>query len=296
MDGPRFDRLTKLFTASRSRRTLPPLLAALGLAVGARPAVPIKAKRKKRKKKCKSGTTKCGNACVNLQNNPAHCGGCNRPCAAGTSCVNGSCQGTGGCQSPNTLCGSSCVDTRTDRNNCGTCGNTCTSGQNCVNSSCVSACNPPCAAGRDCYQGTCTCSSPSQCANERNPNGFDCIGAPGNPLVTICGCTPFTGQNRRVCVAGEPCSVCCSDLECRTAVPDLPDIICATVPVNGLVGRSCCVPQGGLCGGNNQCCGGGCVNNQCGCLGGGQNCGQHEQCCSNQCGTQAEPNKCAPVG
>jgi hypothetical protein len=157
-------------------------------------------------------------------------------------------------------------------------------------------CNPPCPAGRSCYQGTCTCTSSAQCANERNPRGFDCVGAPGNPSVTICGCTQFAGQNRRVCTAGEPCSTCCSDQECRDRPPGFPNAICATIPANGLVGRSCCDPPGSPC--SNICCSViTCASgSQCGCRGEGQACGQNEQCCSRQCGYEANPFKCAPVG
>ena len=163
--------------------------------------------------------------------------------------------------------------------------------QTCQSGQCLpdSSCTPACASDRECSEGKCKCSLDSQCARDRDPNGFDCLNSVTNPF---CGCRPFTGQNRRVCVAGEPCSVCCSAEECQAKVPELPDIICASLPLNALVGRFCCVPQGGLCGGNSQCCGGSCVGNVCSCNGSGQNCSAHEACCSNQCGTPANPFTC----
>jgi hypothetical protein len=177
------------------------------------------------------------------------------------------------------------------------CGDPCQTGscpptQTCRDGECVStACDPPCPVDRPCSQsqGKCTCSADFQCARDRDPEGFDCLNSVTNPF---CGCRPFTGQNRRVCVAGEPCSVCCADEECQAAVPDLPDIVCTSLPLNTLIGRACCVPHEGLCGGNNHCCSGSCVGSACGCLATGANCGAHEACCSNQCGTQANPFKC----
>jgi hypothetical protein len=41
---------------------------------------------------CPPGTADCGGSCVNLGRDPAHCGGCGLPCAAGTACHNGTCR------------------------------------------------------------------------------------------------------------------------------------------------------------------------------------------------------------
>jgi hypothetical protein len=197
------------------------------------------------------------------------------------------------CKKPRVKCGKKCVDPKTNPSHCGNCTTACGTGQSCVGGTCVSTsgCNPPCPSDRPCSGGKCTCSTDQQCARDRDPDGFQCLNSVTNPF---CGCRKAspTDEYPRVCVAGEPCSFCCSDLECQAANPDLPDIVCTTLPVNGLVGRACCVPKDGLCGGNNQCCGGGCVGNACGCIGAGNPCGAHEQCCSNQCGTQANPFTC----
>lgn len=73
----------------------------------------------------------CGNACVDKQTNPSHCGACNVVCPSSSSCIGGDCVCNGGL----TECGSACVDTMTDPSHCG-------------------GCNQPCAA---CNQGTCPC-------------------------------------------------------------------------------------------------------------------------------------------
>lgn len=289
MDNPRFDHLTRSVAQSLGRRRIAGLLTILGSGV-LLSGLAIEGEAGKRKKHKKKAKKKRGGGCVPTCTGKA-CGaddGCGQPCPCspppgppGPPCTP-MCNGIG-CGADDG-CGQPCQT------------GTCPTNQTCRNGICVSTdgCNPPCPAGRSCYQGTCTCTSSAQCANERNPRGFDCVGAPGNPSVTICGCTQFAGLNRRVCVAGEPCSVCCSDGECRAQTPGSPDIICATIPVNGLVGRSCCDPPGSPC--SSVCCSvSSCASGtQCGCRAGGQACGQHEQCCSLQCGTQADPFQCAP--
>ncbi len=275
MDSHRFDHLTRVLARTLDRRRVAGLLtiAGAGAVNAVRTSDSEARKRKKRKKKSPPVTPSPPPA------PPPTTPPTSPPSGCTPSCAGKACGANNGCGSP-----------------CQT--GSCPANQTCQNGQCVPAdgCDPPCPSGRQCYQGTCTCTSSAQCANERNPRGFDCVGAPGNPTVTICGCTPFAGQNRRVCVAGEPCSVCCSDTECRAQNPSAPDIICATIPVNGLVGRSCCDPPGSPC--SNICCSvSSCApGTQCGCRAGGQACGQHEQCCSLQCGTQAAPFTCAPVG
>lgn len=119
---------------------------------------------------CRScGDTICGEDCIVLSDNLAHCGACFNACNVDTeSCVNGTCTGGdggggdgggGGCVDLGGGCGFSgqccsgwcnngtcdscgmvvcndqCVDTTSDNNNCGNCNNMCI-GTNCQNGSC----------------------------------------------------------------------------------------------------------------------------------------------------------------
>jgi hypothetical protein len=45
---------------------------------------------------CPSGTSVCGNSCVDIQTDPQHCGTCGVACTANQDCVNGVCQQTRG--------------------------------------------------------------------------------------------------------------------------------------------------------------------------------------------------------
>lgn len=260
MDDRRFDDLTQHLTSLLSRRRLGRALAVLGLGGSVREAP--KANAKKKKKKCKSGTTKCGKACVNTKTNPSHCGGCNRRCSGGAGCVDGSCAGA--CQPPNTLCNGECVDTETDTRFCGSCA-------------------IACVAGQVCFAGECEdlCQNDFDCISELNANGLECTSLPGS-AVTVCGCRPDPVLPRRPCNGGEPCSTCCSDEECilRTGNEDM---ICAGIPPNAtILGRSCCLPTGAPCG--IGCCGNCGANNLCVGRAQGQNCAINQACASGLCG------------
>src|SRR5262249_32048418 len=40
---------------------------------------------------CAAGSTACAGACVQLDRDPLHCGGCARRCSSGEDCVDGAC-------------------------------------------------------------------------------------------------------------------------------------------------------------------------------------------------------------
>jgi hypothetical protein len=85
---------------------------------------------------CPTGTTWCGNACVNTQTDSNNCGACGTYCsgANGMYCWNGKCASCGYGQS---YCSGSCTDTTSDSSNCGSCGHSCPSGQSCYSSVCA---------------------------------------------------------------------------------------------------------------------------------------------------------------
>lgn len=66
----------------------------LGLAAGLSAIAlgsPAAEARRKKRKKCKKGTTKCGKKCFNLTTDSANCGACGTVCSGGRSCRAGVC-------------------------------------------------------------------------------------------------------------------------------------------------------------------------------------------------------------
>ena len=134
---------------------------------------------------CGAGLVSCNDECVNVQVDPAHCGGCDRACASRQLCIDGGCL----CPSPLRTCGAACVDTGSDPANCGGCGNACLSGQRCQGGACVAACN---GGNLDCAGH---CIDPNHddancgacgvvCPRQRHCSNGSCVCGPGE---TECG-------------------------------------------------------------------------------------------------------------
>ncbi|MFT4040856.1 MAG: hypothetical protein QM692_21925 [Thermomicrobiales bacterium] len=217
MDPSRFDSLARRLTGRLGRRTALHTVGAGLAALALKPApvstVDAKGNKKKQKRKekekriCRNkfgpglGTFCRGVGCFDLQTDPAHCGGCNNACAAGQTCVNGSCT-TPGC-TPN-CAGQACGAP----NGCGdicTVGS-CPAGQTCSNDGvCVAGnCNPACGYNLTCQGSTCV-PQPNRC-----PAPFICSGFGGDApycgdvaglggVVGTCGCYRSTEGNN-VCV------------------------------------------------------------------------------------------------
>src|SRR5688572_11131576 len=83
--------------------------------------------------------TQCGDECVDLSDDPSHCGQCFRDCPSG-ACSGGRCLSDPGCAPPTTSCGGECVDLRFSQDHCGGCFNPCGFGSTCANGACVSQC------------------------------------------------------------------------------------------------------------------------------------------------------------
>ena len=85
---------------------------------------------------CAAGQSRCGDTCVNLATDTAHCGTCTTVCGTGATCTAGVC----GCPLGDTSCSGACVNVTSDSNNCGACGNSCPAGQVCRTGSCQATC------------------------------------------------------------------------------------------------------------------------------------------------------------
>jgi hypothetical protein len=132
--------------------------------------------------------TLCGDACVDLASDPAHCNGCGNACPQGQVCSLGNCQT--GCGAGLTQCGGACVNTTNDSSHCG-------------------SCQAACGVGRICGDGTCRCPTGQtdcggQCAdlNISKAHCGMCGTACGELQTCSAGmCSCATGQT----VCGETC-------------------------------------------------------------------------------------------
>lgn len=91
MDSSRFDALTRsLHRHDSSRRALLCAVAG-GLAAAGLASVPIADAARRKKKKCKNGTTRCGKKCVDLSSSAKNCGTCKNSCPFAIACVASTC-------------------------------------------------------------------------------------------------------------------------------------------------------------------------------------------------------------
>ena len=84
---------------------------------------------------CAPSQTPCGDVCVTLQADSAHCGTCFNSCPVGTVCSLSICSAT--CDAGLALCETGCVDVQTNPANCGACGVPCGPGQSCESGVCT---------------------------------------------------------------------------------------------------------------------------------------------------------------
>ncbi|MEJ7735241.1 MAG: ice-binding family protein [Polyangiaceae bacterium] len=130
---------------------------------------------------CGTGVTLCDETCVKLTNDPAHCGGCDKPCSEGELCSASQCGQE--CVGGSTECSSLCVDMVNDPANCGACGTVCDAGELCSASQC----------GLECVGGSTEC-------------GLLCVDIQNDPA--------HCGACGNICDPGEVCSASQCDLEC----------------------------------------------------------------------------------
>lgn len=218
----------------------------------------------------------CGDACVDTQTNPQHCGFCGNACQTGEYCQAGTCKtcpgtlskcGASCCNAAN-CCNNTCVDTQTNPLHCGACGTICGKGQTCCLGRCVDlsgdssncgSCNKACTLGQSCSAGNCCTTGQQWC-------GQQCI----DPLTdnNHCGGCGVACSNTTQCTAGK--------CECRTGTTRC-NGECANLQISQ---RHC-----GAC---NNACQGGMICNNSTCV-----CPANTTLCNNICtDTQTSPQHC----
>jgi Stigma-specific protein, Stig1 len=205
---------------------------------------------------CNPPFSKCGEVCVDFENDPDNCGGCGVGCPLGSKCCNGVCtsvrtdinncgscgnvcenegeiciDGACTCSPGLESCGGQCTDVFTDSSNCGSCGAACdTSGIN-------SPCKQQCVGGRCVCQGTGACSK-----GQTNCSGtcVDTVTDPGN-----CGHCGISCGESETCQNGK-----CAKAGCSVSLPYACGPGCCNLPWNCLCdanGSNCICCENGIC-------------------------------------------------
>jgi hypothetical protein len=111
-----------------------------------------------------------GDACVDLETDPQHCGSCDNVCPAGVPCSVGSCV----CPDGQEPCGDVCVDTQSDPQNCGGCGDGCAPDKVCWMGVCADTCAGLTDCGDACVDTQTDSDHCGSCDNAC-PNGGACV-------------------------------------------------------------------------------------------------------------------------
>jgi hypothetical protein len=222
MDDARFDALARALAGIHSRRGLSRFVGALALSgppalTAVLDAMAGKRKKRKKRKRCKKGGIRCGRKCVDSRTNLQHCGGCDRPCRVGATCVDGACREPCRPDCAGRECGSDGCD-----GSCGTCpqGTFCTAGR-CATTcpegerACRGECIPggqcctdgECSGSRACRAGTCECpqaAAPHWCASANACVPACRTGLIFDPARCTCecierSCCQCTGGNNPFC-------------------------------------------------------------------------------------------------
>ncbi len=159
---------------------------------------------------CPTGQADCDGGCVDLQYDPANCGGCGVACGSDEWCIDGAC--TAECTgSRPTQCGADCVDTATNAAHCGGCDMACGASGFCMGGECMVSCGE--------FADLCM----GECIDYRTD--VDNCGSCGNacPSPPNASGTCDEGACGFVCDAGwEDCNGVIED-GCEVAVADDPD-------------------------------------------------------------------------
>lgn len=91
MHGDTFDEAMRVGVQGVPRRGVLALAAGLAAFVVAQSDIEAGRKKRKKRKKCTKGRTKCGKQCFNLSADSANCGACGVVCTGGKVCSGGTC-------------------------------------------------------------------------------------------------------------------------------------------------------------------------------------------------------------
>ncbi len=169
---------------------------------------------------CPCGLTDCGGTCVDLANDPDHCGTCTRSCQHWAYCAAGACT----CLPTFTACGPSCLPLASDPDHCGGCNAT------------------PCGAGTKCEQSTC---GTGACGAGLTP----CDVSGRTSCVDLAAGVPYCGACGVVCAPDEVCA----GGKCARYAPATPCTKCpCTADCQRALGTATCCP--GIAGGSTPIC------------------------------------------
>ncbi len=231
---------------------------------------------------CKTGERICGEGCVDTMTNTAHCGMCDRACAATETCTAGACRPLVTCATGEALCAGTCVTTATDAAHCGMCGRACAATERCEAGVCTAL--RACPAGQTDCAGACTDTNTSTahcggcgaacpamntcvmgvCVPPSCPSGqTNCSGTCADLMADEANC----GACGTACAAGQTCTAG----RCQSACP-APRVTCTEG------GSSVCVSvqtDAANCGGCGVACTNGrvCAAGACACPTGRVSCG-----------------------
>ncbi|MGE3628333.1 MAG: MopE-related protein [Sandaracinaceae bacterium] len=205
--------------------------------------------------KCTGGTSCCaGSGCVNLSNDPLHCGSCTGTCSAAQgTCSGGTCRcGFGaacGGTAASTCCAGGCVNTNTSTMHCG---------------GCMMGCS---AAQGTCNTGMCQCNGASACTGM--PDNYCCGGGAGCVNTTndiahcglTCGGCMAAGAHATLSCMSSTCTYTCDSgwincdgnpRDCEQMEDDNHCGSCTTVCISGAScnsgSHSCrCMGTGDVC-------------------------------------------------
>jgi len=244
-----------------------------------------------------------GAGCVNVCEDPIHCGGCETDCTvgarpAGNICSEGrcycgavgtSCSGALWCTEVTEAGGESCgcADLETDPSNCGACGTVCHAGETCGGGSCACGGTASCAGARES-----TCCAPTGCVNldtdARHCGRCGGACASGESCVAgscVCGSTGGSCADGQACCADGTCQACCADGDCGGTGFCCTDRQCHDCCRDDQCGSGHCCDQtcqgccdASHCGAGQSCCGGACSE----CCSDGD-CTAGQSCCGGAC-------------